>query len=418
MVGQPGFFDRDERYASLSAAGDPLARLAMVVDFELLRPELEAALARSDRAKGGRPPYDEVLMCKVLVLQTLYTLSDDQTEYQIKDRLSFMRFLGLALEDRVPDAKTIWLFREQLTRAGAVERLFERFDAALRDAGYLAMGGQIVDATVIQARRPRLTRGEKATIKGGGVPAGWSKAKRAQMDTEGRWTLKRGRRRSADRSGLQERTETELVIPVFGYKNHLGIDRRHGFIRSFVVTNAATHDGRQLGRRLDPDNTASVVWADCAYARRPTSRCWRGAGSCPNSSGRSRAARRCRRTSCAATPAGRACGSRSRTCSRPRNAGLAWSSARSAWPGPRPGSGSPIWSPTCAAWSGARRDSHRPESRRRRGWPGAIAAGRSSAGYDPQSTIRSPHAPVLRGVLTASSVLSARAASAACTTRP
>jgi transposase, IS5 family len=265
MVGQPGFFDRDERYASLSAAGDPLARLAMVVDFELLRPELEAALARSDRAKGGRPPYDEVLMFKVLVLQTLYTLSDDQTEYQIKDRLSFMRFLGLALEDRVPDAKTIWLFREQLTRAGAVERLFERFDAALRDAGYLAMGGQIVDATVIQARRPRLTRGEKATIKGGGVPAGWSKAKRAQMDTEGRWTLKRGRRRSADRSGLQERTETELVIPVFGYKNHLGIDRRHGFIRSFVVTNAATHDGRQLGRRLDPDNTASVVWADCAY---------------------------------------------------------------------------------------------------------------------------------------------------------
>jgi transposase, IS5 family len=173
--------------------------------------------------------------------------------------------LGLALEDRVPDAKTVWLFREQLTKTGAVQRLFERFDAALRDAGYLAMGGQIVDATVIQARRPRLTRGEKATIKVGGVPSGWSQAKRAQMDTEGRWTLKRGRRRSADRSGVQERTETELVIPVFGYKNHLGIDRRHGFIRSFAVTDAARHDGRQLGRLLDPDNTASAVWADSAY---------------------------------------------------------------------------------------------------------------------------------------------------------
>ena len=111
MVGQPGFFDLDERYAALSAAGDPLERLAAVVDFELFRPELDAALERSDRTKGGRPPYDPVLMFKILVLQTLYTLSDDQTEYQIRDRLSFMRFVGLALEDRVPDAKSIWLLR-------------------------------------------------------------------------------------------------------------------------------------------------------------------------------------------------------------------------------------------------------------------------------------------------------------------
>ena len=81
-------------------------------------------------------------MFKLLVLQTLYTPADDQTEYQIRDRLSFMRFCGLALEDRVPDAKTIWLFREQLTRAGAIERLFQRFDAALRNAGYLARAGR------------------------------------------------------------------------------------------------------------------------------------------------------------------------------------------------------------------------------------------------------------------------------------
>jgi IS5 family transposase len=265
MAGQPGFFDLAQRYALLSAAGDPLERLAVVIDFELFRGELEAALERSDRAKGGRPPYDPVLMFKVLVLQALYTLSDDQTEYQLKDRLSFMRFVGLALEDRVPDAKTLWLFREQLTRAGAVERLFARFDRVLREAGYLAMGGQIVDATVIQARRPRRTRSEKATIKDGGVPSGWSRAKRAQMDTEGRWTLKRGRKRSAELSEPHERTRSELVIPVFGYKNHLGIDRRHGFIRSFAVTDAARHDGRQLGRLLDPHNTASDVWADTAY---------------------------------------------------------------------------------------------------------------------------------------------------------
>jgi IS5 family transposase len=264
MAGQPGLFDLDRRYAALSAAGDPLERLALVIDFELFRGELEAALERSDRAKGGRPPYDAVLMFKVLILQTLYTLSDDQSEYQIRDRLSFMRFLGLALEDRVPDAKTIWLFREQLTRAGATSRLCANFDAALRAAGYLAMSGQIVDATVVEARRPRLTQDEKATVKAGAVPEAWSKAKCAQMDTDGRWTIKRGRQRSAA-GDRQARVTTEIAVPVFGYKNHLGIDRRHGFIRSFTVTDAAAHDGRQLGRLLDPDNTASPVWADTAY---------------------------------------------------------------------------------------------------------------------------------------------------------
>jgi hypothetical protein len=89
-------------------------------------------LARADRAKGGRPPYDAVLMFKVLVLQTLYTLSDEQTEYQIKDRLSFMRFAGVELSDHVPEAKAIWLYREALARAGAFERLFERLDMILR----------------------------------------------------------------------------------------------------------------------------------------------------------------------------------------------------------------------------------------------------------------------------------------------
>jgi transposase, IS5 family len=107
-AGQPGFFDSEERLNALSAAGDPLERLAAVVDFEVFRDDLEGALARSDRAKGGRPPYDAVVMFKVLVLQTLYNLSDDQTEYQLKDRLSVMRFMGLAWHAAVPDAKTIW----------------------------------------------------------------------------------------------------------------------------------------------------------------------------------------------------------------------------------------------------------------------------------------------------------------------
>jgi len=128
-------------------------------------------------------------MFKVLVLQTLYTLSDEQTEYQLRDRWSFMRFVGLASHDPVPDAKTIWLYREQLARAGATEKLFARFDALLREKVWLVPksigGGQIIDATVIEARRPRLSQAEKDTVKGGGVPAQWTSARRARSTATG-----------------------------------------------------------------------------------------------------------------------------------------------------------------------------------------------------------------------------------------
>ena len=128
MQGQAGFWDIEERYARLSEAGDPLDRLNAVVPWEVFRKPLAKALKRSDGAKGGRPPFDPVLMFKILVLQALYDLSDDQAEFVINDRLSFMRFLGLGLGDKVPDAKTIWLFREHLVEARAMENLFVRFD--------------------------------------------------------------------------------------------------------------------------------------------------------------------------------------------------------------------------------------------------------------------------------------------------
>ena len=173
MSGQPGFFDVEERYAALSKAGDPLECLQQVVDFEVFRGPLEAALGRSDRRRGGRPPYDAVLMFKALVLQTLYRLSDEQLEFQIRDRLSFMRFLGLGRADRIPDAKTIWLFREQLSQAGAEDELFARFDRHLKQHGYLAMSGQTVDASIVAApahgrgRESRIARRAHAGIVGG-----------------------------------------------------------------------------------------------------------------------------------------------------------------------------------------------------------------------------------------------------------
>jgi IS5 family transposase len=156
------------------------------------RADLEKTVARADRSKGGRPPFDHVLMFKVLILQTMHSLSDERTEYLIKDRLSFMRFLGLKLADPVPDANTIWTFREALTKAGAIEVLFRRFDQALKMCGYLAMGGQIVDATIVAAPKQRNTNEEKKVIKEGHVPDAWKDkpAKLAQKDRDARWTVK------------------------------------------------------------------------------------------------------------------------------------------------------------------------------------------------------------------------------------
>jgi hypothetical protein len=129
-------FRLDERLQRLSDLGDQLEAYAATVDFEMFRSSLEAALAYADGVKGGRPPYDAVMMFKILVIQAQNNLSDERTEFLINDRLSFMRFLGLSLGEWVPDAKTIWLFRERLIRAGAIETLFDRFDQAVRAAGY------------------------------------------------------------------------------------------------------------------------------------------------------------------------------------------------------------------------------------------------------------------------------------------
>lgn len=261
---EPGFWDLDERYVRLSEAGDPLEKLNGVVPWEVFRKPLAKALKRSDGARGGRPPYDSVLMFKILVLQALYSLSDDQAEFQIQDRLSFMRFLGLGLSEKVPDAKTIWLFREHLTQAKAVENLFARFDEHLTKAGYLAMGGQIVDATIVAAPKQRNSDAEKADIKAGKVPDAWKDepAKLRQKDRDARWTVKFSKAKAAEEGKAKLR---DIAVPAFGYKNHVSIDRRHGFIRGWNVTGASAYDGAQLRNVLNRGNTGSTVWADTAY---------------------------------------------------------------------------------------------------------------------------------------------------------
>src|SRR5271156_6073202 len=151
-MGQFGFFDADKRLAVISAKGDPLEMIDRVVAFESFRAEIEAATltpAGKKKSNAGRKPIDVIVMFRMLVLQSLYNLSDDQIEYQVRDRLSFTRFLGLGFEDGIPDGTTLWLFREKLAKAGLIDRLFERFGRHLEAKGYIARGGQMVDATIV-----------------------------------------------------------------------------------------------------------------------------------------------------------------------------------------------------------------------------------------------------------------------------
>ena len=163
---------------SLDAKNEPLLKIDGVVPWEDLRARLEAVWRRADKARksrAGRKPWDAIVMFKTIILCALYNLSDDQVEHQIRDRLSFMRFLGLGLEGRV---QTVWLYREQLTQAGVIEALFETFDGYLKDQGYLAMGGQIIDASIVAVPKQRNSREENARMRQAGRTSRQSGAKR------------------------------------------------------------------------------------------------------------------------------------------------------------------------------------------------------------------------------------------------
>lgn len=261
---EAGLFGLSDHLKRLSAFGDPLEELGRVIDFEGFRPILEGALGYSSGVKGGRPPYDPVAMFKVLILAAQNNVADARMEYLIRDRLSWLRFLGFDLGAPTPDANTIRLFREKLTEAGTLQVLFDAFDHRLRTNGYLAMGGQIVDATLVAAPKQRNTDAEKAAIKEGkAADEIWpdQPAKAAQKDVNARWTVKFSKGKPKTDGTIQG----DIAIPSFGYKNHIAIDREHGFIRSFKVTHAARHDGAMLREVVTKNNTGSEVWADTAY---------------------------------------------------------------------------------------------------------------------------------------------------------
>jgi len=241
-----GLFDWQTRFEQLSNSGDPLVKLNEIIDWEQFRKSIEVIRDIDRKSPAGRKPFDVILMFKIMILQSLYNLSDDQVEFQIRDRLSFMRFLGLSLSNTVPDAKTIWLFREQLTGANLAKKLFNQFDEFLNKNGFSAKKGQIIDASIVSAPKQRNSRQENKDIKNGNIPQDWSQNKRRQKDTDARWVKKNGDNR-------------------FGYKNHIDIDVEHKMIRYYEVTAASVHDSNVFEQLLDKDNSSRDVWADSAY---------------------------------------------------------------------------------------------------------------------------------------------------------
>lgn len=248
--GKKGFLDEQFSENRLSEIGNPLEAIIEVVDFEMFRSTLEEKLLNTNKkSNAGARPYDVVMMFKIMILQRYYGLGDKQIEYQIIDRTSFKKFLGFESGDKIPDEKTVWAFREQLTRLGLIEVLFERFKSFLESLNLILNEGQMVDASFTVAPRQRNTREENARIKAGEGKGLWQDKpnKKSHKDIDARWTEKNG--------------ET-----FYGYKNHAKVDTKSKFINGYVVTDASVHDSQALEVLLTDRDAGQDLHADSAYS--------------------------------------------------------------------------------------------------------------------------------------------------------
>ncbi|MYM37699.1 IS5 family transposase, partial [Duganella sp. FT94W] len=186
------------------------------------------------------------LMVRVLLIQQLFNLSDEQMEFQLLDRLSFQRFVGLRHSSKIPDRTTIWTFKERLIQAGASESIFDAVNRQLSIHGYMARGGQMIDASIVQTPRQSINKEEKAIVSENAMPADWKPAKRRQKDIDARWTKKHGK-------------------SYFGYKLSANADKRYKLIRKIKVSTASEHDTLHFETVIDPGNTSRDIYADKGY---------------------------------------------------------------------------------------------------------------------------------------------------------
>ena len=248
-TGEKGLFDEQFNIDRLSIIGNPLEKISNVIDFEFFRKSLESRLLNTEKKNNaGAKPFDVVMMFKIMVLQRYYGLGDQQVEFQIIDRLSFKKFLGLESGDKVPDEKTVWLFREKLTNSGVIEVLFSQFVGFLEDKNLIFNEGKLVDASFTVAPRQRNSREENVKIKKGEGQSLWNDQpnKKKHKDIDARWTKKNG--------------ET-----FYGYKNHAKVDSKSKFINKYLVTDASVHDSQALDDLLDKSDKGQPLFADSAY---------------------------------------------------------------------------------------------------------------------------------------------------------
>ena len=241
-------FESKDQEDLLNKLGNPLEKLRTLIDWESFRPRLNKALEVKENIKGGRPRLDVVMMFKVLVIQQLYNLSDQSTEFQIADRSSFRNFLSIKSIKGVPDEKTIWSFREQLSQSDQLRILFDDFHKRLSSHRLIANTGKVVDATIVKVPIQRNSKDENDKIKSGEVIPEWKATpnKARQKDTDARWVKKHGK-------------------SSFGYKDHIKIDRVSKLIDSYGVSPASEHDSQKLEDLLSASDCGQTIYGDSAY---------------------------------------------------------------------------------------------------------------------------------------------------------
>ena len=246
-----GLFDDHFLMEKLTKLGDPLQKLNEYIDWRIFERPLNEAFNNEvkDLTKGGRPPFSKVMLFKALLIQSLYNLSDDQLEYQIVDRASFKRFLGLKKSDKVPDSKTFWSFRERLIEKDIIMGLFKYFNETLDAKGIFANEGKMIDASFVEAPRQRNTREENKQIKETGkAPECWKDKPHmlCQKDVDARWTKKNN-------------------TTFYGYKNHIKADTKTKLIEKYIITDASVHDSQPVGELLTENDKNQPLYADSAY---------------------------------------------------------------------------------------------------------------------------------------------------------
>lgn len=256
-------FEDEFTIEALSQLGNPLERLSSLVDFEMFRPVLEDALVNQEcKTAAGRPQLDVVLMFKAIFLQRYHGLGDHQVEYQIIDRTSLRRFLGIHTVEEVPDEKTIWAYKDRLAADGTFDRLFCEFRTFLDGKGLSFHEGKIIDATFVEAPRQRNSRDGNRQIKEGRGKELWN----PEEGDSGKEKLRKKHKKS--HKDVDARRAKKCGGPHYGYKNHIKADKKTKLIEKYYTTDASVQDSNVIKPLIEESDKGQELYLDAGYESR------------------------------------------------------------------------------------------------------------------------------------------------------